>query len=114
MANTRWLRCASFKPTIDAKTMQIHHDLQEASRQKDVTLEEVADALSVRTEVGCFPFSQVRFDFQDEPAEMPEFLDLKVESLDFGVGISTFDLSLEITLQPGGLCCSLVSTGRSC
>jgi len=86
---------------------QIHNDLQEASRHKDVTLEEVADALAVRSEAGCSPFSQVRFDFRDELAEMPEFLDLKVESLDFGLGISTFDLSLEITLQPGGLCCDL-------
>ena len=94
-------------PTFRELIEQIHNGLQEASRHKDVTLEEIADALSLRTEVGCSPFSQVRFNFRDEPAEMPEFLDLKIESLDFGLGISTFDLSLEITLQPGGLCCNL-------
>ena len=94
-------------PTFRELIEQIYNDLQEASRHKDVTLEEVADALAVRTEVGCSPFSQVRFDIRNEPAEMPEFLDLKVESLDFGVGISTFDLSLELTLQTAGLCCDL-------
>ena len=95
-------------PTFRELIEQIHNDLQEACRHKDVTLEEIADALAVRTEVACSPFSQVQFDFRDEPAEMPEFLDLKVESLDFGLGISTFDLALEIMLQPaGGLLCSL-------
>jgi amino acid adenylation domain-containing protein len=94
-------------PTFRELIEQIHDDLREASRHKDVTLEEIADALAVRTEGGCSPFSQIQFDFRDEPSEIPEFLDLKVESLDFGVGISTFDLSLEITRQPGGLCCNL-------
>jgi amino acid adenylation domain-containing protein len=94
-------------PTFRELIEQIHNGLREASHHKDVTLEEVADALAVRSEVGCSPFSQVRFDFRDESAELPEFLDLKVESLDFGVGISTFDLSLEITVQAGGLCCYL-------
>ncbi len=88
-------------PTFRELIEQIHNDLREASRHKDVTLEEVADALAVRTEGGCSPFSQIQFDFRDEPAEMPEFLDMEVEALDYGVGISTFDLSLEITRQPG-------------
>jgi len=94
-------------PTFRELIEQIHNDLQEAFRHKDVTLEEVADALGVRTAVGCSPFSQVRFDFRDEPAEMPEFLDLKIEPLDFGLGVATSDLSLEVTRQLGVVCCSL-------
>ena len=94
-------------PTFRELIEQIQNGLREASQHKDVTLEEVADALAVRNEVGYSPFSQIRFDFRDKPAEMPEFVDLKVESLDFGLGISTFDLSLEITLQPGELACDL-------
>ena len=94
-------------PTFRELTEQIHSDLRQSSRDKGVALDGAADAPAVRTEAAYSPFSQVRFDFRDEPAEIPEFLDLKMESLDSGVGNSKFDLSLEITRQPGGLCCNL-------
>ena len=84
-------------PTFRELTEQVHNDLREASRHTDVTLEEV----------GYSPVAQIQFDFQDHPAETPEFINLQVESLDFAVGISTFDLGLEITHQPEGLSCTL-------
>ncbi|BCA53909.1 hypothetical protein W02_10490 [Nitrospira sp. KM1] len=73
-----------------------------AQNHQDVPFEHVVDALRPARNLSHSPLFQVMFALQTLGRQTLEVPDLKIEMLEIDPGSAKFDLSLEMTLEPGG------------